>query len=166
MNDFWIGDYVLVKSKNLFGKYHKDGQGDTCLIATKDGIITTHISDVCLADEPEEMSVPILKPKHNKRRLKPQKAKKEIDLHLDVLDPKRQISQHRMLDFQIEACRKFLNAALDARYRTVVIIHGKGSGILKQEIQHLLKMSDLVDYSFEINDGGATEVWLKISSLN
>ena len=93
-------------------------------------------------------------------------AKKEIDLHLDVLDPKRQISQHRMLDYQIEACKKFLNAALEARYRTVVVIHGKGSGILKQEIQHLLKMSDLVDYSFEINNGGATEVWLKVSSLN
>ena len=165
MHDFWVGDYVLIKSKNLYGKYHKDGQGGTCLVSTKEGIITTHISDISLAEEPEEVAISPKKSKKSHTTLKAPKAQKVIDLHLDVLDPRRQISQHRMLDYQIEACKKFLNAALKARYRTVVIIHGKGSGILKQEIQHLLKMSDLVDYSFEINEGGATEVWLKVNSL-
>lgn len=162
MSDYWIGDYVLIKSKGLNGKYHGESSGDNAWVKVGEEIISVSLSDLAIAKEPERDSFQAPSHKNFQKKKKNQLAAREIDLHLEKLDPKGTVSQHRMLDFQIDACKTFIEKAIEARYRTVLIIHGKGAGLLKGEILHLLASSNEVEYTFEKNKGGATEVWLKI----
>ena len=65
------------------------------------------------------------------------------------------------LDFQLMQCKKFLDQAVQSRASRIVIIHGRGAGILKDQVCHLLEDYQQVYQQFEINRGGALEVWLR-----
>ena len=70
--------------------------------------------------------------------------------------------QSRILDFQIEKARQFVEYAIENNRSKILIIHGKGSGVLKSETLEMLKDFYKVRYTFDKNDGGATEIWLDI----
>ena len=57
--------------------------------------------------------------------------------------------------------RKFMDGAIEAGLKRVTIVHGKGKGTLKAEVEHLLKSSykDAVHLIIPLNEG-TTEVWL------
>jgi dsDNA-specific endonuclease/ATPase MutS2 len=161
MSDFWIGDHVIVKSSGVKGIYRKDIDNHFAQIAIGDKLMRIKISDLQLLPDP----TPELKPAGIPSKRIVNKATspipKTIDLHLEHLDPHGQINQNRMLDYQMEHCRKFINNAILAKYRTVLIIHGKGSGILKSSVWHYLEDHETVEFIFEKNNGGAAEVWLR-----
>jgi DNA-nicking Smr family endonuclease len=68
------------------------------------------------------------------------KKKLEVDLHFEKLHPdKPHLSATEKLELQLKACNEFLADARKQSIRNAYIIVGKGEGVLKTEIQRLLK---------------------------
>lgn len=98
--------------------------------------------------------------KSNKAYLK--SLEKEVDLHIEELvDSVKGLSQHEMLNIQLEHFEKELDHAIENNLRKVIFIHGIGNGRLKQEIQAVLKNTPGVtfqDAPFKEYGFGATQV--------
>lgn len=86
----------------------------------------------------------------------------EIDIHIEnLLDNFYHMSNHDIVNCQLDKCENIIHKALKAKIHKLVIIHGKGQGVLRQEVHNLLysfkldfKDSDYMRYS-----GGATDVF-------
>ncbi len=79
---------------------------------------------------------------NKKETAKPTSAKKklEVDLHFEKLHPdKPHLSATEKLALQLKACNEILVDARKQSVRNIYIIVGKGEGVLKTEIQKLLK---------------------------
>lgn len=92
----------------------------------------------------------------------------EIDLHFEaLLNDHTLIDTHQILQKQLTACKDFIQKSMRKKLKRIVLIHGKGEGILKAEI-HLylnrLKSDFAIKLSYgdapyyEYGVGGATEV--------
>lgn len=89
------------------------------------------------------------------KEAKPQKAKdfikkkgqtiKEIDLHIgQLVDSMRGLSPHQMLTKQIEVAKIEIEKARAEKIDKLILIHGKGKGVLKEEIYKMLEnMADI-----------------------
>jgi DNA mismatch repair protein MutS2 len=166
LKELWIGDRIRLLKSGRIGTFEGMGDGGKIRIKINEKIILTKKSNIeLLASDydnlPEEIEFEEEEVYVNKTRTNAQNNSKVIDLHLEKLDPQFNIPPIRAFDFQIEECKKFLDQSIQNNYNQVVIIHGKGSGILKSAIRDLLKDYREVYFIFEINKGGATEVWLK-----
>ena len=79
----------------------------------------------------------------NKKEFKSSsKAKKrlEVDLHFEKLHPdKPHLAATQKLELQLKACGEFIADAKKQSVRTAYIIVGKGEGVLKAQVQKLLK---------------------------
>ena len=92
----------------------------------------------------------------------------EIDLHIEELvDSHQYMTNHEILTRQMTVCRGFIQNAIEMRTKKIVLIHGKGEGVLKSEIHlYLNKIRNFNGISLEYHDasyaeygvGGATEV--------
>ena len=94
------------------------------------------------------------------------KAKKqtvlEVDLHIhQITHSNKYLSNSAMVTRQIAHAKAKLDYAIKHHIQKVVFIHGKGKGVLRTELLHLLK-----NYKVEINDAsykkygkGAMEVY-------
>ena len=91
----------------------------------------------------------------------------EIDLHIEVLYPEAvHWTVADILQKQMIACRAFVEKAVAKKKKQVVIIHGKGEGVLKSEIyRYLNRAQDYLHISISYNDAdyrqfgtGATQV--------
>lgn len=79
-------------------------------------------------------------PKINKPRSKSGPPPMIVDLHIEKLvkNPRR-LEPWQILDFQIESARNQLEWALGKRKQRIVFIHGIGEGVLKAELETLLR---------------------------
>lgn len=78
------------------------------------------------------------KPLIDKHRTAPQEA--VIDLHIgELVDNIKGLSNHDMLNIQVNYFIKTLESAINNHYRKVTFIHGVGNGVLKQRIIDKLK---------------------------
>ncbi|MBD3636646.1 MAG: Smr/MutS family protein [Crocinitomicaceae bacterium] len=92
----------------------------------------------------------------------------EIDLHIEeLIDDHRNMTNHEILIKQMNICRGFVQKAIANNTKRIVLIHGKGEGVLKAEIhQFLNNLRNLNGVALEYHDapyveygmGGATEV--------
>jgi hypothetical protein len=92
----------------------------------------------------------------------------EIDLHIEeLIEDHRNMTNHEILTKQMNVCRGFIQNAIQKGLPRVVLIHGKGEGVLKAEIHSFLNKLrhhnhvhlEYHDASFaEYGFGGATEV--------
>lgn len=160
LNDLWVGDNLQVISTGIVGKYHSH-KGTFVILDCKGNKISADKRDIRMYKQPkkeeplifEDEIIPISSTKFNDT----------IDLHIHILAPHMQHQeQSRILDFQIEKARQFVEVAINQKRYQILIIHGKGSGVLKAETLEMLKGYDNVRYTFDKNEGGATEVWLDI----
>jgi len=86
----------------------------------------------------------------------------EVDLHIEELvDNLRGLSNFQIVNIQITAFHAAMHNAIDKRAYSLVVIHGVGNGVLKNEICKILKS----EYGFRYHDAslakygkGATEV--------
>lgn len=97
---------------------------------------------------------------------KPRIFQREIDLHIEKLESNTgMLSAAAMLEIQINAYEKALDKAILDGVETLVIIHGVGAGILKEEIhKRLSKRNDIQFFKEGRKEKfgyGATEVKLK-----
>ena len=89
----------------------------------------------------------------------------ELDLHIEVLvDSHAGMSNSEILERQMRELRVFYNSALQKRIRKLIIIHGVGEGVLKQEVRDFLAGKDGISYfdaDFRTYGKGATAVEIR-----
>ncbi|OWY21018.1 hypothetical protein C7N43_00855 [Sphingobacteriales bacterium UPWRP_1] len=94
--------------------------------------------------DPAQLKVNMLLNTANKEE-KPAKTvinaeERVIDLHIEKLQTSfRHLSNSQILQIQLTAFEKSLNEAIKRQEKTMVVIHGKGTGKLRSEIFNLLR---------------------------
>ena len=160
-NELWIGEQLRsIKSGNTgtFEGVHDNGKlrvrmGSKIILisASKLEIYTPTKEEKLLPEEHPSNEVSSL--------VLPEKS---IDLHIEILNSNlKNARPERILDFQLKAFEHYLVDCKQARYFSCKIIHGKGTGVLKESIHSILKTESQVLHYHLINEGGATEVFFK-----
>ena len=93
--------------------------------------------------------------------------KMEVDLHINQLvkSPKG-MSNHEILNLQMETAKRQLEFAMRKRIQKVVFIHGVGEGVLKEELNFLFGRYDNLKYydaDYQKYGIGATEIYIYLS---
>ncbi|WP_339609789.1 Smr/MutS family protein [uncultured Planktosalinus sp.] len=175
---FKIGDVVFAIDELIEGKVvgFKDNQ---VVVETKDGFELDFNENELIASSETisqeiEMSVPhpeVFKEKESSKKHKSPLLKKEkhipvleVDLHINQLvKSTRGMDNYDMLNLQIETAQRQLDFAIQKRFQRLVFIHGVGEGVLRQELEFLLKRYDNIkfyDADYQKYGRGATEVYI------
>lgn len=165
-DDFWIGDLVFDAKSGLQGKFEgKNALNQVKLnVAGKIILLKDASLRIMTASEQENYN-DALESELPRSPGKPKESKpynNTIDLHIEILAPKMITkSIEAILHRQISATRNFMKESIRKKQYQVIIIHGKGTGALKMEIDMLLhEFPEVYDWK-ESNEGGATTVFLK-----
>lgn len=90
--------------------------------------------------------------------------KMEVDLHINQLTTSTKgLSNHDMLNIQLETAQRQLQFAIQKRIQKVVFIHGVGEGTLKDELYYLFNRHENITYydaDYQKYGLGATEVYI------
>ncbi|MEE9372054.1 MAG: Smr/MutS family protein [Saprospiraceae bacterium] len=170
LNNLWIGDPVRIISSGKEGTFEGVGKGGKARVKHSKNMLLVLISNLEIISEAEinakkdhllETS-PELYAFSHKKPVPTANFKNEIDLHIAKLNPSIENSHPQLiLDHQLLICRIFLDFSINKKKSVVKIIHGKGTGALKEEVLHILKEYSSVRFAIEVNAGGAQEVWFK-----
>ena len=179
-----IGNTVMVIDDNVEGTIVCI-ENNTVVVQTLDGFqITYEKKELVVLENPissQEFSVDniseVLKNKEvvrykNARAQKPKQRVKpamEVDLHIhQLVSSQRGLSNYDMLEIQLDTAKRQLHFAMKKGIQRVVFIHGVGAGVLRQELEYLLKRYDAVsfeDANFQKYGRGATEIYIHQSKL-
>lgn len=185
MNPFNVGDIVSVLYQDISGKVIDSGKVFTTIedqdglrlkIKTNELVLKPALSDYGLSDvfvKAEDLvefkQSPIVK--SNKTNSNKISNVPEIDLHLEALEDKIYLESHnQILQKQLTAFKNFYKKAVEKKHKRIVVIHGKGEGILKAEIHLFLnriQKDGAIQLSYneadlnEYGAGGATEIIFK-----
>lgn len=146
-----VGDYVEVKGLGLVGKVEKIS-GEKVQVITEDGFdVKTKLDQLVKTDEP-------LRHKKIQTTINHEmQIKSDVKLELNI------IGYH--IDEGIEAVSKYLDECRIRHFKTVRIIHGMGSGKLREAVHAYLKKCDFIEdfhYGSTYDGGtGATVVTFK-----
>ena len=95
-------------------------------------------------------------------------AKYELDLHIEKLSPdykKEGLSNFEILTLQLQVLEKYLDLAAAHRQASMVLIHGLGTGRLRDEIHEILRLrKDVKNFFNRYHPAygyGATEVYFQ-----
>ncbi|CAM4213097.1 Smr/MutS family protein [Zobellia nedashkovskayae] len=177
MTVFQIGDKVETLDDVISGKVIKVS-GSTVTMETTDGfslnfesnelvridtgdikVSNYEISQIKAEKElPKKRRAQVMKPKERNA------PKMEVDLHIHQLTKSNKgMSNHEMLNLQLDTARRQLDFAVRKRIQKVVFIHGVGEGILKEELYYLFRRYENVKYydaDYQKYGLGATEVYI------
>lgn len=117
-------------------------------------------------EEPITKVTPVIKPNKRRQYSTPKSDLSEIDLHIEnLVSSTRGMSNADIVITQISALNTHLRMVINARQERLIIIHGLGTGKLKDEVHRVLsETSQVKSYSNEwlARYGfGATEVWFE-----
>ena len=87
----------------------------------------------------------------------------EVDLHIHKLvNSNKGLTNYDMLSLQLKTAKQQLEFAIRKKIPRVIFIHGVGEGVLKQELDYLLKKYavEIYEASFQKYGQGATEVYI------
>jgi hypothetical protein len=161
--DLWIGDKFILRSSNRLGTYEGKSKDGKLRIKVEGKILLTNIANLKKYEESDVQEIcwndePIEKINIKKNLGYP----KSIDLHIEVLSPDLLHAQPaRILEYQIQSFKRYIEGAKSAKVSRVTIIHGKGAGVLMREIHQLLNADKSIKLKSMANGDGATEVWLQ-----
>jgi dsDNA-specific endonuclease/ATPase MutS2 len=179
---FKIGDKVAVLDDIIKGKVievHKD----KIIIESEDGfpfeflpkeLVIIHKDQADLAKYSDISNTALLEKTTEKRTKKKQPIFKtdtkpdklppmEVDLHINQLVAStRGMDNYDILTTQLNTAKHKLEFAIRNRIPKIVFIHGVGEGVLKSELEFLLKnyQVDFYEASFQKYGLGATEVYI------
>ena len=89
----------------------------------------------------------------------------EFDLHIEKLvKNKKGLSNFDILTIQLDTAKRQVEFAIKNRIPKIVFIHGVGEGVLKSELDFMLKRYDQIsfqDANYQKYGLGATEVYFK-----
>jgi hypothetical protein len=117
-----------------------------------------------MLDAPVTKGVKVYSLKDIRQHLQP--ARSVVDLHIEKLTDKwKHLSNAEILDMQLREFEKWYELALAHRQSQLIIIHGVGSGKLRDEIHAILRMKKEVKSfvnQYHPNFGyGATEIFFQ-----
>jgi hypothetical protein len=87
----------------------------------------------------------------------------EVDLHIhQLVESTKGMDNYDILTIQMEHAKHKLNFAIKNRIQKIVFIHGVGEGVLKSELEFMLKNYnvDFYEASYKKYGFGATEVFI------
>lgn len=176
--EFRIGDHVSVLDDNISGRV-VNINADGIRIETTDGfemefskkeLIKDKSLDQDLFNHTDLASVIQEKEQSHKRKSVGTKPKErnlpamEVDLHIHQLTTShKHMSNHEMLNLQLDTAQHKLEFAIKKRIQKVVFIHGVGEGVLKLELDYLFGRYENVKIyaaDFQKYGLGATEVYI------
>lgn len=89
----------------------------------------------------------------------------EIDLHIEnLIDNWRKMSNHEILQYQLRVFKRLLEKYMQKKVTKLIVIHGKGEGVLRSEIRtELLNYPNIefLDGSYLTYGTGATELRIR-----
>lgn len=95
-------------------------------------------------------------------RPKKQSQVLEVDLHIhELLEFDSHLSDHEKLMHQLAVARHQIEKARRGHYKKVILIHGVGKGVLKEQIHEMLRGMERIEFydaSLQKYGTGATEV--------
>ena len=104
-----------------------------------------------------------------KKLEKVEKGVPEFDLHIEkLIKNKNGLSNYDILNLQMETAKKHIEFAIKNRIPKIVFIHGVGEGVLKAELDFMLKRYDNIsfqDANYQKYGLGATEVYFRQNKL-
>lgn len=168
LSELWIGDLLRIKSTGKIGKFDGIEKDGTARIRVAEELIMTSSDDLQVVNE-KELAASLNSHKDAfKERSRLDKLNfgpnyhaepYSIDLHINVLNPSLHSNRpERIFDFQMKAFDSYLRKSIKEKKSSIKVIHGKGTGVLKAEIQSILKYHPNVLQSYEVHDGGAIEI--------
>lgn len=87
----------------------------------------------------------------------------EVDLHIEKLVPsKKGLNNYDILTIQLDTAKRQMEFAIRNRIPKLVLIHGVGEGVLKTELEFLLKRYENIstqEANYQKYGQGATEVY-------
>lgn len=167
LKDIWIGEKVRILSSGRAGTFEGINKEGKARIKTDDDkILLVKSSNIGLYQEESNIFTEIdrqLGLVEKKKHTEPLKItlNNQIDLHIEILAP-HLINElpARIHSYQVEACENFIRKAIGMKLPRVVIIHGKGEGVLRTSVEHIVRQYKEVNFVIPINDGGALELWI------
>lgn len=170
LKDLWIGDTLRILTSGRVGTYEGVGKNGKARVKCGDKIFLVKEANIELIQDGEEAQSDVLESNETQTEsIKPISLinsknldNNQIDLHIAKLNPELENAHPQMiLDHQLVMCRAFIKHAIEKKRNVVTVIHGKGTGALKEEVLHLLKEFSAVRFAISVNDDGAQEVWFK-----
>ena len=157
-----VGDIVSIIDKNIDGKIIEILPNDMLLIQIDYGNQLTYneifpikkvVHKISEEDYKNHISYPINK-KSNKKDNSPTKKINNdkkcliIDLHIEAIESKynEKINKTKYLERQKQECINAINKCIKQKIPKLIIIHGIGEGILKQEIIKIISSYDNIYY--------------------
>ncbi len=160
MHNYWIGDNVWITSLQQEGIFEGE-QGDMAIVKVGNDKKLFPFSEITLLPEDEkdfkleELGIQI-KPKPKGAYQFPD----FIDLHIEDLNPNLiQAEPAQILAHQRSRLKDFVRSAIDHHKGYIIIIHGKGEGVLKSEVLKILDDFSEVKGIEHESHGGAVKVY-------
>lgn len=172
-NSLRVGVEVTFKDEAGKGKVVKLLNNHQAIVLREDGFEETYPSKDLIVISRETFSEAAFKHIPENTKKEPSEKKKlskkhkknsgliwEVDLHIEYLvDSHRNLSNYEIVQIQIRHCQYTIEKAIKQNVYKLVIIHGKGEGVLKEEVRQLLKKypAEAKDADYRIYGLGATE---------
>ena len=161
ISELWIGDLLKLKKSGRIGKFAGISTEQKVKVKINGKIILTTPGNLEHAPDNHTDSENEIIPRPTFIRQQYKKLSNIIDLHMEVLNPSMiNARPERIIDYQVNAAKIFIEEAIANGTQKIEIIHGKGAGVLKMEVEHLVHLnSEYVKAKFPTNGGGAIELW-------
>ena len=168
LEDFYLGDKVIfIHSKDygvvtkLFDNYKlfvEDSSGFNTLVKKTE--IIKYVKDTNTVLSFGEINfVKDRVDKRVKKDLSSNNNVRIIDLHIEnISDHYHLMENFEIVQLQLKKCEKALDDSLKSSTHKLIIVHGIGEGILKNEVHKILRSYNL--RFFISTNGGSTEVML------
>lgn len=176
---FKVGDFVEVLDEALSGVIIFIKNNNTIIQTSDDFELEFDVSQLIKVDNPKLLRSSLFdddtfekihsdkNPKKKKfvgvKRKERTQPAMEIDLHIHKLLPSTKgMQKHDILTYQLDTVKRKIAFAMEKRIQKIVFIHGVGEGVLKLELEYLLKHYDnlkFYDANYQKYGVGATEVY-------
>ncbi len=157
---------VKLKPKQVFTRIEKLKENGEATFTYK---LFDHYPDKTVEDKPEfdsliSKGIKIYNAKEARKHLAP--ARTVVDLHIERLsDDWKHLSNGDILNIQLKEFEKNYDLALAHRQSQLIVIHGVGKGVLRDEIHDLLRLKrEVKSFVNQYNPSfgyGATEIYFQ-----
>jgi len=158
LEDLWIGDELKITSSGRVGTYEGKHANGNAIIRSDNKTYLADVKDLEIYTAPKEIKEIVFE---QAPKLKTPAIGDSIDLHIEKLNPHMIGSRpERILDIQIKAFEDFFEAAKQSYKSEITVIHGKGTGVLKNAVMSIIKTDKSIQQCHAIHNGGAVRLVL------
>lgn len=163
-HELWIGDWLMIKSNGIKGQFNGLDEKGNILIRTKDqDKIFVLSSDIEKIPDEQDVLVEIHNESIHEKEQDTEYADDfgdTLDLHYEELIQLYPHLSGSKLEFQVDVCTRFIKSAIHSRLPNIQIIHGRGQGILKNEVEYLLKQYNEITIISSNPNLASVDAWL------